>query len=324
MANMLLSKAVEGFLISRSAEGYSQETLKIYRWALSTMADYLGNPEMKAVTSADLQAFYAYLQKEYVPRRTNGDKSPLKPRSIENAWTAIRSFYNWSSSELGLKKRPDLGLKRPRYQPAEITPFSAEEIKALLKACERTRESVTKSRRAFSMRRSTANRDVAIIMLLLDTGLRVSECARLRLKDVNFETGEVFVAPYGTGRKTKSRHVYLGKATNKMVWRYVAERQEDDPDATLFVSRDNRPMDRNSIRLVLSEAGERAKVRRVHPHRFRHTFAVQYLRNGGDVFTLQRLLGHSSLEMVQHYLTLADTDTKSAHRKASPVDRWYL
>ncbi len=324
MGSMALSKAVEGFLISRTAEGYSQETLKIYRWALSSIVEYLKDPDVTSITPIDLQSFYAYLQTEYVPQRTNGDKSPLKPRSVENALTAIRSFYNWAGSDLGIKKRPDTSLKRPRYKPAEITPYSPEEIKAILKACERTRESNTHNRKTFSMRRSTANRDLAIILLLLDTGLRVSECARLRIKDVNFETNEVFVIPFGSGRKTKSRHVYLGKVASKVVWRYLAERRDPDHDEPLFISRDNRPMDRNSIRLMLSEAGERANIKGVHPHRFRHTFAIQYLRNGGDVFTLQRLLGHSSLEMVQHYLTLADTDSMSAHRKASPVDRWHL
>lgn len=78
------------------------------------------------------------------------------------------------------------------------------------------------------------------------------------------------------------------------------------------------------MRQLIASLGERAGVRKCHPHRFRHTFAITYLRSGGDVFTLQAMLGHSSLDMVQHYARLAQTDIEQAHRRASPADNWHL
>lgn len=173
------------------------------------------------------------------------------------------------------------------------------------------------------MSRPTARRDTAIVLTLLDTGLRVSELARLFVEDVDMEKGEIFVAPYGSGRKTKSRYVYIGASTRKALWKYLAERQAR-PSERLFLTEHGNAMNRTSIRVLVNALGQRAGVTDVHPHRFRHTFAISYLRNGGDVFTLQRLLGHSTLTMVLHYLKLADTDSAAAHKRASPADRWKL
>ena len=75
---------------------------------------------------------------------------------------------------------------------------------------------------------------------------------------------------------------------------------------------------------MFAAIGRRAGVANFHPHRLRHTFAIQYLRNGGNAYTLQAMLGHSSLEMVKHYLRLAQTDVDTAHKRASPVDNWRL
>jgi integrase/recombinase XerD len=124
------------------------------------------------------------------------------------------------------------------------------------------------------------------------------------------------VAPFSTGKKTRPRMVLLGSTARRAVWLYVARLKDSDPSDRLF------QMTPTSARLVLGRLGERAKVDNVHPHRFRHSFAIWYLRNGGDVFTLQRLLGHSTLDMVNYYLDIERTDISLAHRKASAIDRW--
>ncbi len=81
---------------------------------------------------------------------------------------------------------------------------------------------------------------------------------------------------------------------------------------------------RDALRQLLGALEEKVQVRKCHPHRFRHTFTITYLRSGGDLFMLKSLLGHSTLEMVEHYARIADVDVEQAHRKASPVDNWRL
>lgn len=109
-----------------------------------------------------------------------------------------------------------------------------------------------------------------------------------------------------------------------MVWRYLAARKDTRPDDPLFASKMNRPMNRTKLAETFSNIGKRAGVPHLHPHRLRHTFAIMYLRNGGNAYSLQHMLGHSSLEMVKHYLQLAQVDIDNVHRRASPVDNLRL
>ncbi len=165
-------------------------------------------------------------------------------------------------------------------------------------------------------------RDKAILLFLLDTGCRVSEVSDCKRGDVDFATGRVKVC----GKGVKERFVYLGQVARKVVWRYVnGHRPEPLPNQDyLFLSHDGHKMKRSGLASLLKRLGRLAGVENVHPHRFRHTAAVEFLRNGGDIFTLQRMLGHSSLEMVRQYLALVDEDLATAHRRASPADNWGL
>jgi integrase/recombinase XerD len=322
---MKITTAKTGFLLSLRARGYAPATIELYRYVLDTLADYLDDPKVNTISQTDLERYFVYLRDEYKPTRTSGDTSPLSGSSLQNHWKGIRAFFAWALDELRLKKRPDLRLKLPKNNPKVIRPLSQDEVKSLLIAAERTKEANPDNRRPYTMRRPTADRDSVIVFTLLDTGVRVGELARLTVGDVNLDTGEVIVKPYGeSNRKTKGRAVFVGKSALRAIWRYLANRDNPESGEPLVVTRNGQPMNRNSIRLLLVDMGKRAGVTNVHPHRFRHTFAIEFLRNDGDVFSLQRLLGHADLETVKIYLELAQADAQNAHRRASPADRWSL
>lgn len=308
---MKLSKAVEGFLINCTAGNYAPTTVRLHSLNLRTLVRYLDDPNIKDITPGDLQRYMAYLRTDYKPARLHPSNEPYSDAARDNHWKSIRSLFGYAEENLGVK-RPDLNLKQPRYEPLKINPFSEAEISALLEACERT--SAVRGETQYTRRRPTAKRDKAMILTLLDTGLRVGELCRLEHQDIDQADGEIIVRPFSTGRKTKSRSVYLGKNARRAMWLYLAT-LDALPQDRIFPTSEQR------VRNLLREIGRRAGVEDVHPHRFRHTMAIWYLRSGGDVFTLQRLLGHSSLDMVQHYLRIVNDDIKNAHRHASPADR---
>lgn len=316
---MKLLDAFEGYQMFCLSEGYSKATLTLYKWTIGELANLLDNPEIEDITISDLRKYMYHMRENYRTRKGN----KLSGSSLDNAWKSIRSLFGWANRELGLP-RPDLRLSQPEFTATEVTPFSQDEVKKLLKGCKYTKEFDTTRRRTFRCKRETGTRDQAMVLFLLDTGLRVGEMCRLKIEDVILETGEVHIAPYGSGQKTKSRHVYLGKAAKSILWKYLTERGETYPDDPLFLSARNRSMNPNSVAHLFRSLGERVGVDDVHPHRFRHTFATEYLRNGGSIETLQYLLGHSTLKMVLKYAQITSGDAANAHRKASPADRWHL
>ncbi len=323
---LILEKAIEGFLQYKIAEGLSPNTITAYRHDLNLFLSKIGNVPVNKLESPQITGYLSWLRTDYQPQRMNGKTHPLSNKSLRNHWVTFSSFFRWFSMEFE-EQNPMRKVPAPKFKNKPIEPMKKREIGAILKACVYSQKAKTYSRRSFKMRRPTGQRDKSIILVLLDTGIRVSEFCALNIQDFEPGTGKIEIkhGSRGGAKGGRGRYVYLGKTARKALWRYLVQREDgEDPDSPLFANKFGRPMTPNSLRQLIASLGNRVEVSQCYPHRFRHTFAITYLRSGGDIFTLQSLLGHSSLDMVRHYAAIADIDVEQAHRRASPVDNWRL
>lgn len=315
---MKLIDALEGFYLARTADGVSPHTLQIYKWALVPLCMALDNPEVSEITT--------YMLRRYLVDVIATEK--YSQLSVQMIHRCIKAFYTWAEVDLEIEKRPDRLLKKPVGKGREIQPFTLEEVERMIKVCDLTNVAETNgNRRIFQMHRSTAKRDRAIILLLLDTGIRAGEMCRLNINDINLETGDVIIKPFRSSHKSRPRTTYIGKMAKRSLWVYLKERNNPESNEPLFLSGEEFKITRfnsNHLGKLIRSLGERAGVKNAHPHRFRHTMAIQYLRNRGDPFTLRRIMGLASWNVMQIYLQLAQLDMKEMHRTASPVDNWRL
>lgn len=313
MVSMKMSKTLIGWKLHMQSGNYSSVTIDNYLSGIDKLIKHLGDPNAEDVTIWDLEGFMISLREKNVSESTR-----------QYYWKIVKSYFSWASKRKGLGiENPAVDLEMPSVPDPEVLPYTEQEIKALLNACKMSEESQTEKRSTWKFKRPTAERDQLLILVLLDTGVRVSELCRIQYKDINIENQSIHIHAFETGKKSRDRMVYVGKRTMQILWRFVAD--NEDQESYLFtnsVDFGDKPLSRFAVDHLLKRLGAKAGVPNCGAHRFRHTFAIQYLRNGGDIYTLKRLIGHNSLRMVQRYLQLAESDSQTAHRKASPVDNW--
>jgi len=162
-----------------------------------------------------------------------------------------------------------------------------------------TREQVTQLLEAIAKKDSRGYRDQAILVTLYGTGLCITELLQLRLGDLNFDSGQIKVM----GKGSKERTVFMSPTVFKILFKYVHRWRPKATTDFVFVHNNGQPLTRFYIAHRLQAYREKAgiSVMKCSPHVLRHTFAVEYLRNGAETFTLQKILGHSTLEMTRHY-----------------------
>ena len=309
-----LDGLIDNYLQCCTAEGKSRKTIEWYETNLKRFSRFLKREHPGSAVSdigpAEARSFILHLQNDVRRWETNPfihDTKGLSPHTIHGYARAIKAFWSWLLDEGYTPENSMARLKCPRTPRKIIPAFSAEQIERLLAVLDPGTPA--------------GFRDYAIIMVFIDTGIRLSELVNLRPEDIDFGQSCLLV----TGKGNKERIVPFGSHVRRALRRYLsAVRPEpESPQVNrFFLSRRGLPLRPNMVRSMISRAGRRANVSgvRCSPHTFRHTFAKQYLLNGGDVFSLQRILGHTSLEVVRLYVNLTSLDVSQQHRKFSPVD----
>ncbi|MFC1965467.1 tyrosine-type recombinase/integrase [Chloroflexota bacterium] len=207
-----------------------------------------------------------------------------------------------------MKGSPTAKIRVDKPKTRVIKPYNHEEIRRMLVVCDNDYGHNAKF---------LGSRNKAIVLVFLDAGVRLSELIGMTLEDVNTSNGNIRVM----GKGSKERVVRIGKVAQKALWRYLMQRPDNGLEE-MWLSEEGRPLSCNGAQCLVKRLKERAGVNGGGSvHRFRHTFALNFLRVDKNVFNLQYLLGHSELEMVRRYTaTLGMEDALKAHEKASPAD----
>ena len=224
--------------------------------------------------------------------------------TVFRTYGAIRCAFRFWKREGKLAGNPMELIERPRRERTLIRPLSSEQAARLLEMPD--------------ARTSQGLRDRAMMALMLDSGLRVSEVLSVEANRIDWVNCALSVM--GKGRK--ERTVPFSARTGQVLLEYARERaKRPAADPQFFLGRTGRRLERTKVRKLVVRYGKAAGIDgvRVSPHTLRHTFAVLYVRNGGDSFSLQEILGHSTLEMTRRYVHLARRDVAEQHKKFSPM-----
>ena len=263
-----------------SCETYFEEVLEI--------------TQIDDVEGADISAWFSHL------RKTPGGHGKVRSeRTIQTYARSARAFFHWLLHRGTLTTNPFDRVVFPKVGKPLIQTITTEEFEKLLYACTPPNETGPIAERA-----SVRNR--AILWLLYDTGIRVSELTNLRVGDLDRKHGVITVL----GKGSKERRIALGQNCLRNLLYYLDKHRPNEEELAewgsagedhAFLSETRQPLSKNGVELLFKRLKERAGIvgKRISPHIFRHTFAINYLVQSNDPFSLQELLGHEDMTTVK-------------------------
>ncbi|NIK13146.1 tyrosine-type recombinase/integrase [Alkalibacillus almallahensis] len=286
------------FIKEGERKGLRDVTLHFYRRETSYLRRYLiaqgHSLILNEVTRAHIDGFVDFM------RETRG----LKNGAINTRIRGNRTFFNFLAETKRIKDSPMYKYPLLKEQKGNIETFTINQLRKLLNA---------PNRRTF-----TGQRDYTIMLLWAETGLRLSETQGIKVEDVKLSEGQIFV------RHTKThehRYVPIQHRMKEQLQRYLRLRGTSPETDKLFVTLDGTELKQSPMQKLPGKYGAQIGIKnvRLSPHTFRHTFAKLSVMNGAGVFELQKILGHSTMDMVRTYVNLYSSDLSEKHREFSPL-----
>ena len=269
------------FLSSKRVEGCSEKTLKYYK---ATIGRLLSNLTLHVthVTTDDLRKYLAEYQENSMCSKSN----------IDNIRRILSSFFAWLEDENYILKSPVRRIHKIKTAKTVKETYSDESLEMMRDSCSNLR-------------------DLAMIDLLVSTGMRVGELVGLNIADIDFESRECVVF----GKGNKERPVYFDARTKIHLRNYIRSRKDSNP--ALFVSL-LKPFDRleiSGVEIRMRKIGRDLGFEKVHPHKFRRTLATRAIDKGMPIEQVQQLLGHAKIDTTMQYAMVSQNNVKMSHRK---------
>lgn len=320
----MLETHIDQFLIICTNRQLAPKTVTNYEHTLRLMQQYFessGITDEKKIKNAQIQQYLQYMKErgKYTvavnqnSRRSNTpdnrhDKGKdIQATTINGALKDMRVFFNWLVTENIISESP---IKKTDFMEVKRKPLefvTDDEYQKLIQSLDIV---------AFSQ-----VRDSVIIQLLLDTGMRIGEC--LQLKDENIDlSNNTFFIPEDVTKSKKARYVFFGTKMAKQLRRWFNFRDRHRDTEYLFCTNCGNKVTVNNFEVNIRKYCNNIGIERVHPHNFRNNFAKRFLMNGGDIYTLSRILGHSSVKITeQAYLDITEKDLQKMYQNFSPLNR---
>lgn len=290
---MTIRECIDDFLIEQQVRGNSPKTQKHYFRCLGLFERFQSskNPDISAVSVSDCKAYYIHLSNRNVSSVT-----------VQTYIRALRAFLSWCYLEGYISENIPKKFRLPKAQKKKIDILTDSEVEQLF--------------RCLSGRDFISVRNYCIVALMIDSGLRLNEVVTIRRDKIHIAEGYAIV----NGKGNKERFVPLGLNSKRALLRYCAIVPNKEKETPLFVKDTLIPIKESTVKQLFRKLKSRSGIPRLHPHLLRHTFATRYIERGGDIYSLQSILGHTSLEMVKKYVHLIPSKTVVNFAVLSPLD----